>query len=56
VRDFFQGLTQAQDEGLSFEDAIERLDESGAVEAFEDWNAAVAASVMRYSPHSAKGR
>jgi hypothetical protein len=56
VRDFFHDLTQAQDEGLSFEDAIERLDESGAVEAFEDWNAAVAASVMRYSPHSAKGR
>jgi hypothetical protein len=41
---------------LSFEEAIERLDESGAVEAFEDWNAAVAASVMRYSPDSAKGR
>jgi hypothetical protein len=36
VRDFFHGLAQAQEEGLNFEDAIERLDESGAVEAFED--------------------
>jgi hypothetical protein len=29
---------------------------NGAVEAFEDWNAAVAASVMRYSPHTSEGR
>ena len=29
-------VAQAQEEGLNFEDVIERLDESGAVEAFED--------------------
>jgi hypothetical protein len=28
----------------------------GAVEAFEDWNAAVAAPVMRYNPRAAKER
>jgi hypothetical protein len=56
VRDFFFGLADAQEEGLSFEEAMERLDETGAVEAFEDWNAAVAASVMRYSPHTSEGR
>ena len=31
-------------------------DPYGAVEALEDWNAAVAASVMRYNPRAAKGR
>jgi hypothetical protein len=56
VRDFFFGLADAQEEGLSFEEAMERLDETGAVEAFEDWNAAVAASVMRYNPHTSEGR
>jgi len=56
VRDFFHGLTEAQEEGLSFQEAIEQLDESGAVEAFEDWNAAVAASVMRYSPLQSRRR
>jgi hypothetical protein len=56
LRDFFFGLADAQEEGLSFEEAIERLDETGAVEAFEGWNAAVAASVMRYSPHISEGR
>jgi len=50
------GLADAQEEGLSFEEAMERLDETGAVEAFEDWNAAVAASVMRYSPRTSEGR
>jgi len=29
---------------------------NGAVEAFEEWNAAVAAPVMRYSPHTSEGR
>jgi hypothetical protein len=56
VRDFFFGLADAQEEGLSLEEAIERLDRTGAVEALEDWNAAVAASVMRYSPHTSEGR
>jgi hypothetical protein len=56
VQDFYHGLADARNEGLSFEDAMERLDETGAVEAFEDWNVAVAASVMRYSPHTSEGR
>jgi len=30
------GLADAQEEGLSFEEAMERLDETGAVEAFEE--------------------
>ena len=30
VRDFFNGLADAQAEGLSFEEAMERLDESAA--------------------------
>jgi len=49
-------LADAKEEGLSFEEAMERLDETGTVEAFEDWNVAVAASVMRYSPHTSEGR
>ncbi len=48
--------SDAKEERLSFEEAMERLDETGAVEAFEDWNAAVAASVMRYSRHTSEGR
>jgi tRNA G18 (ribose-2'-O)-methylase SpoU len=35
---------------------MERLVKIGAVEGFEDWNVAVAASVMRYSPHTSEGR
>jgi hypothetical protein len=36
--------------------AMERPDETGAVEALEDWNATVAASVMRYNPRTSEGR
>ena len=46
----------AQEEGPSFGEAVEPLDQAGAAEALEDWNMAVVASVMRYSPSTSKGR
>jgi len=41
---------------LSFEEARAWLDGTEACDAFRDWNAAVAASVMVYSPPLSKRR
>lgn len=56
VRDFVDGLAEARARGLSFEEARAWLDGTEACEAFGDWNAAVAASVMSYSPCPSKRR
>jgi hypothetical protein len=55
VRDFVDDLAEAQAEGLSFEAAMHRLDGTAESEALRAWNAAVAASVMRYSASSSRG-
>ena len=56
VRDFIDGLAEARARELSFEEARAWLDGTEACDAFRDWNAAVAASVMRYSPPLSKRR
>ena len=44
VQDWFACLLEAKDEGLSFDEALRRIDETPAAQAFAEWNAAVAAS------------
>ena len=56
VHDFIDGLAKARARELSFEEAMEWLDGTVGGDAFRDWNAAVAASVMGYSPLSSKRR
>lgn len=45
VQAWFVGLGEAQENGLTFDEAMDWLDAVGAGEAFRDWNEAVAASL-----------
>ena len=45
VRAWFIELGKAQAEGLTFDEAMESLEATGESDAFEEWSAAVAASL-----------
>ncbi|MBI4274118.1 MAG: hypothetical protein HY659_05415 [Rhizobiales bacterium] len=47
VRAWFEGVGQAQDQKLTFDEAMEWLDTTDAGEAFREWTKAVKASVPR---------
>lgn len=45
VREWFTALGEAQADGLTFDEAMRSLEDTPESEAFEDWSAAVAASL-----------
>lgn len=55
VRGWIDVLAEAKADGLSFEEAMEWLEGTEEGEAFAQWNAAVVAPVMGYSPLLSKG-
>lgn len=44
VQGWFACVAMGQEEGLTFDETLRRIDETSAAQAFEDWNTAVAAA------------